>query len=152
MKPRLLALDMAGDTGACHSDGSIWQWTLAYKSDDNRATRLERLYDYVTGTHFDHPFDYLGTEESAFGSPNGRVKALHNEYLGVLKLAGCKLGIPPVFLYKPKTIKKFATGSGNASKDDMVAAAYKQLKIKTDSYDVADALWVLQLMKQELWQ
>lgn len=143
---------MAGSTGVVHSNGSISVWTLSYKSDDNRALRLERLYDYVMAAHKENPFEYLGTEESAFGSPNGRVKALHNEYLGVLKLAGCQLDIPPVFLYKPKTIKKFATGSGNASKDDMVAAAWDKLKIRTDSYDVADALWVLELMKKELWQ
>ena len=46
--------------------------------------------------------------------------------------------------FSPKEIKKHACGSGNADKDAMVAAAKKKWpKIKLESNDHADALWLL---------
>lgn len=56
------------------------------------------------------------------------------------------------------TIKKFATGSGKASKEDMIAAAnrmlgtaFDQSKYKSDGLDnVCDAAFVLLLLLQNL--
>lgn len=150
MKPPLLALDMAGCCGVVHSDGYVDAWQLAYKDDDPKSIRLQRLYEHLMQAKQEHPYEYIGAEESAFGSPNGRVKAMHNEYLGVLKLVGSMLGCP-VYLYKPTSIKKFATGNGRADKAQVVAACREKLGVMTTSDDVADAAWVLAMLKQEVW-
>lgn len=42
------------------------------------------------------------------------------------------------------TIKKHATGKGNANKDMVLAAAREKLDYTGDSYDAADALWLLE--------
>lgn len=48
------------------------------------------------------------------------------------------------------TIKKFATGRGNASKNDMMAHASTKFGGAVRSHDQADALWILSLGLQEL--
>lgn len=141
---------MAGCCGVVHSDGYVDTWQLSHKGDDPKDLRLVRLWDNLTITHSLHPFGAIGAEHSAFGSPSGSVKALHNEYLGVLKLFGAMYDCK-VYLYYPTSIKKFATGSGLASKDDVMAEAASKLGIVTDSNDVADAAWVLEMLKQEVW-
>lgn len=44
------------------------------------------------------------------------------------------------------TIKKRATGKGNASKEEMIEAAQNLLKITPGNDDEADALWILLLL------
>jgi Holliday junction resolvasome RuvABC endonuclease subunit len=53
-----------------------------------------------------------------------------------------KLGIEHVSVY-PSTLKKFATGRGNAQKTDMHAAAVKKFGYVDLDDNEADALWVL---------
>jgi Holliday junction resolvasome RuvABC endonuclease subunit len=43
------------------------------------------------------------------------------------------------------TIKKHATGSGKASKDEMIEAAWRRWGVRTKSHDTADALAILSL-------
>ncbi len=43
----------------------------------------------------------------------------------------------------PATLKRFATGKGNAVKEQMVAAARAQLGYKGNDHNAADALWLL---------
>lgn len=48
------------------------------------------------------------------------------------------------------TVKKFATGRGNASKNDMMAHAETKFGGSVESHDQADALWILALGLREL--
>jgi Holliday junction resolvasome RuvABC endonuclease subunit len=48
------------------------------------------------------------------------------------------------------TVKKFATGRGNASKNDMMAHAEVKFGGSVKSHDQADALWILSLGLREL--
>lgn len=45
----------------------------------------------------------------------------------------------------PGTLKKFATGSGNAGKDEMLAASIRRLGYEGHDNNEADALWLLQM-------
>lgn len=48
------------------------------------------------------------------------------------------------------TLKKFATGKGNAKKPAMIEAARKKLGYQGKSDDEADALWLLEYARREL--
>ena len=60
------------------------------------------------------------------------------ELRGVL-LEVCETMDIPIVMFKPSDIKKFATGNGNAKKDDMVIAAIKKWKIDPQDDNVADS-------------
>lgn len=45
----------------------------------------------------------------------------------------------------PSCLKKFATGKGNAKKEDMLAAAIRRLDYQGSDHNEADALWLLQM-------
>lgn len=148
--PRLIALDLAGCCGVVHTDGYVDAWQLSLKSDAIKDQRLLRLYSRMMEVYREHPYEAIGAEHSAFGSPSGSVKAMHNEFLGVLKLVSLHLDLKhPVYLYYPTSIKKFATGNGKADKLEVIAACRSKLGIETDSSDIADAAWVLEMLKQE---
>ena len=49
-----------------------------------------------------------------------------------------------------KTLKKFATGKGNADKSAMIEAARQKLGYQGNSDDEADALWLWQFAKREM--
>jgi len=48
------------------------------------------------------------------------------------------------------TLKKFATGSGRASKEDMLERAQQKFKPDIIHDDEADALWILEYARQEI--
>jgi Holliday junction resolvasome RuvABC endonuclease subunit len=47
----------------------------------------------------------------------------------------------------PSCMKKFATGKGNSSKDEVLVAAVRQLDYAGSSKDEADALWLLEMAR-----
>lgn len=70
--------------------------------------------------------------------PGGREVT---ELRGVVRLELWKAGVPTIEV-PPKTLKLYATGSGKASKDDMVRAAARELGYEGSSDDEADATWL----------
>jgi Holliday junction resolvasome RuvABC endonuclease subunit len=48
----------------------------------------------------------------------------------------------PVAVIPPTTLKKYATGKGNATKPDMRMAAYKRLSVDLRDDNQVDALWL----------
>jgi hypothetical protein len=68
---------------------------------------------------------------------------------GVVRLALYEAGIP-FEVVSPATIKMFATGKGNASKDDVLLAAVRRLGYEGGSKDEADALWLYALTMHAL--
>lgn len=68
------------------------------------------------------------------------AKAL-GELHGVVKVALHELE-RRVVLVPPASVKKYATGKGNAGKPDMLAAAIRRLDYQRASDDEADALWL----------
>lgn len=61
----------------------------------------------------------------------------------VIRLDLYDRGLPFVDI-GPTVLKKFATGHGNAPKEEMLAAAIRKLKYQGHDNNEADALWLLQ--------
>ncbi len=83
-------------------------------------------------------------EGAAFGGARGTSR-LHaaGQLSGVIVLALHVAGIPVVEL-PPASLKRLATGRGNAPKGEVLAAAIRRLGYAGHSDDEADALWLLQ--------
>lgn len=45
----------------------------------------------------------------------------------------------------PSSLKKYATGRGNAKKEEMLASAIRRLDYAGSSFDEADALWLREM-------
>ena len=62
------------------------------------------------------------------------------ELRGVIKLAAYQVGGVKVVNVAPGTVKKYVTGSGRASKNEVRAAICKKFNISIKSHDEADAI------------
>jgi Holliday junction resolvasome RuvABC endonuclease subunit len=144
---KILALDPAEHTGYAHSDGPMGVWLLSDHGSRHPGARLERLRERIYEAFRQWGFERLAFEDASFGSPNPNVQAMHNELRGVVKLVAAELGVE-VVLFKPTTIKKFATGSGRADKGQMIRAAKTILGIAVTDDNVADALFILEAARQ----
>lgn len=85
--------------------------------------RLLTLGDWFTNILHKHKCTYAGYENYSYGSTNTAFKL--GELGGVLKPTLYTLS-PGFALLPPTVLKQFATGSGAASKDEMVAQAVKE--------------------------
>lgn len=81
--------------------------------------------------------DVVAIEGYSFGS-HGRVFQL-GEVGGVLRLALANAGVPAMLVIPPTRVKKF-TGSGKASKLDIIRYVQDTEDIECTSNDMADAL------------
>lgn len=80
--------------------------------------------------------DLAVIEGYSYASPYQLPKS--GELAGVLKLVLEQQGIRYIVV-PPTTLKKFATGSGRATKDIVVKEVFKRWKFDTNSHDLADA-------------
>lgn len=106
--------------------------------------RLHWIRESIIALVLTQHADLVAIENYSFD----RVNQSHyiGELGGVVRLALYDARIPYVDV-SPGTIKKFATGKGNASKDDVLLAAVRKLKYAGNSKDEADALWLWTIAK-----
>ncbi len=151
---RILAIDAATLTGWAHSSGRHGEWRLG--KGDERASRLRRM---ILGAGRLYGVDLIVYELASYGAGfrvdkrTGRkfqqmasIK-LHNELAGAIKDAAIELGAE-LWGYHPSTIKAQTTGSGRASKEQMIAAVNSLYGVETDSDNVADAVAMLEMAKR----
>lgn len=144
-KQIVLALDIATATGWCTATAS-GEWNFKAKNDETQGIRLIRfkakLNEILTAEKIT-----LVAFEQAFSSgkfPN----QLGVELIGVMKIVCMERGVE-YKSYPPTTIKKHATGNGQASKETMVLAAQK-FKPSIKSNNEADAILLYRLVKEDL--
>ena len=78
-------------------------------------------------------------EDYAYGMPSQRSNLTTlAEVGGIIKFMLLNMGVP-VFPVSPGTLKKWATGKGNAKKEDMKLAVYKKFGREFVTSDEADA-------------
>lgn len=156
MNRRLLALDPALSCGYAHSCGKQGVWHLAGADGEHPGLRLTRLADHIHAIAAEEGLDELAYEQASFGAIHGKdgrqmvlvqVLQFHAELRAVVKLVAAELQIP-FREYAPSTIKAMATGSGRATKDQMLRAHKLQFGFDARTDDEADARFVLELLKQ----
>lgn len=148
---RILGLDPAKLCGWCWSDGADRKygvWDLSGGAGEQRGAVLDRLIAFIADIGKAYGVDLIAFEEASKGSHNPAVQAQHNELAGAIEWAAFKFGVPTRRI-NPMTLKKFATGDGRAPKPQLIAAAKTHYGIITASSDVADAVFVCELARQD---
>jgi crossover junction endodeoxyribonuclease RuvC len=89
--------------------------------------------------------DVVAVEGYSIGSPRATSHGhAIGELGGVIRVALYEAGIEVVEV-APAQLKLYATGKGNASKDQVLVAAVKRSGIEFDGNDQADAWWLRQM-------
>jgi len=134
----ILALDMASKTGWAHSDGASGVVDFGVHKDV--ADRWLAFYGWLDRLASEHRFATVAYEQAHFRGASTR-SALGYETVLRMFAASERLTLLPCHT---GTLKKHATGRGNATKDDMLVAAMEQhptIKLLDDNH--VDALWLL---------
>lgn len=121
MKPNILALDPATKTGWAHSCGASGVWDLTPKKGEPPEARLLKLWRNLLYIREEYGIDLINYEDPRNLRHGNAVRVL-GRLMGVIELF-CGLKEIPCNGYSPTAIKKWATGKGTASKEDMIEAA-----------------------------
>jgi len=133
--PGILALDLASKTGYAHSGGPSGVWTFT----GSRGEKLLSLRNVLIATLKANPTTALVVE--APHHRGGPATMLLVGMAVVAEMTACEAQIEFSMVHT-STLKKHATGSGRASKEDMIKAARKLGDIIDDNH--ADALLLLE--------
>lgn len=134
---RILALDLASNCGFAYNSGTeyhcgTWQLATEQELKAARKQRLNRrldprviaLFRLVQKYQSGHAFDVITFEDVQFSSSTLQTQ-LWASLRAAIWCGGC-YGRQPLFDAVPvATLKKFATGHGNATKEMMIAALIK---------------------------
>ena len=134
----VLALDVATHTGyfSLHGRGT-WDFTESLRRNNNKQHKAFRdtLMEFIT----ENNIRQLVMEDVSAGSSKGGFKSSVklSEFRGIAFEICDELDLPEPILINPKSVKKWATGNGNATKEDMVRLC--RLRWKTDPVDDNEA-------------
>ena len=140
-RPRVLALDLSlRATGwARERAGSVQSGVLA-TGNLRGCRRLDEIARTVVGLAIADPaVELVALEGYAFGRPNQAHQI--GELGGTVRLELWRRGMP-YLVVQPNVVKQYATGKGNAGKEQMLADAIRRLGYQGSSFDEADARWV----------
>lgn len=141
MRDDFLALDLS----LTSTGGARGEETFTIKSKLRDVARLREILEDVMMRADQPPTVRLVVIEGYAMGGMGRVFDI-GELGGVIKL-GLFYKKLPVAIVPPSSLKKFATGKGNAKKDDMLEAAIRHFKFTGHGNDEADA-WLLLKMAE----
>lgn len=148
IEPEVIGLDLSiTATGMCLVDGFCC--TVGGKSTLSD-WRIKLIADAVREAHYDgdwrhHPLVVI--EDLAVHGPGGALHAA--QVMGAVKLTLMAKGTP-YLLVPPSSLKKYATGKGNATKADMAVALYKRAGLELADDNQVDAWWLRALGLQML--
>lgn len=134
---RVLGLDLSlTATGVAYPTGMTGTLTTSRRGVDRLAWFRTQITEIITKLQ---P-DLVVLEDYAF---HGRHAHSHElgEMGGVVRLALHDRDTRWVAVV-PSSLKKYATGKGNAGKEEVLAAAIRRLSYQGHSHDEADALWL----------
>lgn len=153
---RVIGLDLGSRTGFAWTDDSevridqsgVMDFQLRhYEGGGLRLLRFDKFiaelldHDGTVLVYFEEVIWRVGAHGPSKGDL-GPGAAIYGEFSGALMMA-CQRAEVAFEGLKVGQIKKFATGRGNANKEEMVASAKREYGLATDSDDQADALHIL---------
>lgn len=149
---RILSIDQSLTNCAyiIWEDGLVYDFGVLHTTNkDKEAVRIMYLIDNLAKIIKEENIEVIILEGLSLGSISNSVRVLAGLFYSI-QILGERLGVP-VIEFSPKTIKKFATGSGKAKKPEMWSALPQKIqekftdKVKTISsgkYDLADAYFI----------
>lgn len=141
-EPRVVGLDLSiAASGICGVDGECITVGGKPADGDHRiAWIVEAVVDEATiPARIDGTVDLVAVEGLAVhGRGHGMAAA---QVMGAVKVALLNLCVPYVEV-PPSTLKKYATGKGNADKTAMAIAALKRAGREFDDDNQCDAWWL----------
>lgn len=146
---RILAIDQARKCGWAWGDGeTIESGVVDLNSMSSHPDgQLDFLIRHILAIH-----KRLGVDQIAYEKPamafNDRAASASSEKIGIIKLAAFRINAISGPSYAPKSVKLRATGSGDASKDEMIRSAMHSFDIVPRDDNEADALWILQMARE----
>jgi Holliday junction resolvasome RuvABC endonuclease subunit len=124
-------------------------WIFKDKRGDGAGVRFLRLQARLDEILSSYPLRRVVYER-----PSGQFKngAAEDSIKGMAShvLSWCEKNSVPCEGFAQTEIKKFATGKGNAKKDQMLAEAVKRWGDVVTDHNQADALWTLALGQESL--
>lgn len=144
---KVLAIDPASILGWAISNTEYGRWDLKTRKDESMGMKLIRLKSKLNEIH-----GLENIELIIYERPGGRHTApiIHQSKLIGKIEEWCEENGVEYRAYSASEIKKFATGKGNAGKPTMIKAAKERLGYTGNDDNEADALWLLNLCKDEL--
>lgn len=139
---KVISIDPATKTGAAWTDGRevvYHTWQLPGGVQNHGAAILElqrRLRTFIT----EHGCDLLVFEDASFGSNNRATAAYHNALRGGIETIIELYALPKPWKYNPSSLKKATTGSGKATKDQMIATVNRLYGLHVVDDNAADAV------------
>lgn len=141
----ILAIDPGTNCGFRTKSFSGWV-QFKHRANESDGLRLVRFRKYLKDIIESDNINLIVFEKPGGRNYTGVIS--HSEFVGIIKEVALDYGIDYKG-YSAGSIKKFATGNGNANKDMMVEAAVHKLDLKIETHDQADAAWLYELAKKE---
>lgn len=141
-REHILALDIATHCGyfSVHESGT-WNFTEGKRRNGNKQHLA--LKDTLTAFIREHGIQRIVAEDVSVNNHFFDMRKLA-EFRGVLLCVCDELDLPEPEFVNPKVLKKYATGNGNASKDDMKQAYTARFNRFPLDDNEADAFWLFQ--------
>jgi Holliday junction resolvasome RuvABC endonuclease subunit len=139
-----LSLDIASTTGWALSETLYGTWDFKTRKDESIGMKLIRFESKLTEIHSLKNLDLIIYERPAGRHANSII---HQAKLIAILEKFCEENKIDYAAFSATEIKKHATGKGNASKPDMIKAAKKAFGYDGEDDNEADALWMLDLFK-----
>ena len=159
MTTKILALDISlTSTGYVVTYGNkvVAYGTIATKPSNDMVVRVTYVQDMVVELLTTHNITEVAIEGPAYGARGAMSYAIFGIHFCVVNTIN-KYGIRPV-QYAPTAVKKWVTGSGRATKEDMLKFVPYDLKQEiqtkykktTGLYDVVDAYHIAEIHRESL--
>lgn len=144
-KEEILSLDIATTTGyhTFKGKGGAWCFKESKTRNDNKKHKHFRdtLIKFIT----ENNIRMICAEDVLMNKMRFRATVSLSEMRGVLLEVCDELDLPEPEFLNATTIKMFATGKGNASKDEMIEACKTKWNIIPFDNNEADAIAILYL-------
>jgi hypothetical protein len=144
----ILALDLGEKTGWALRTPEAMQagvWNLKPGRDDGAGMRWRLLTRNLNAIAASHDIDHVAFEEVR-AHYMARAGQMYGGYLSTLThWCEDQIALGATFTYEgvsPQTIKEFATGKRNASKEEMRRAAEQKWRTRVKDDNEADARWL----------